>query len=129
MVELDHLKPRDENILPELSELFELDDEGFRKRFRKSPIKRPGRAGLLRNVAIAMGNSGNGKYIPLLTKALGDPEPLVRGHAAWALARLCPDGQKGEITERLSYHSQHESDGEAGTEFHLALKEIGELDS
>jgi len=129
VVELDHLKPRDENILPELSKLFELDDEGFREHFRKSPIKRPGRAGLLRNVAIAMGNSGSGKYIPLLTKALGDSEPLVRGHAAWALARLCPDGQKGEITERLSYHSQHESDGEAGMEFHLALKGIGESDS
>ncbi len=128
VVELDHLKPRDGNILPELSELFKLDDEGFREHFRKSPIKRPGRAGLLRNVAIAMGNSGSGEYIPLLTKALGDSEPLIRGHAAWALARLCPDRQKGEIRERLSYHSQCENDEEAGREFHLALKEIGESD-
>jgi epoxyqueuosine reductase len=129
VVELDHLKPRDGNILPKLSELFELDGEAFRERFRKSPIKRPGRAGLLRNVAIAMGNSGSAEYIPLLIKALDDSEPLVRGHAAWALARLSPHGQKGEIREVLTYHSQHENDEEAGTEFHLALKEIGELNS
>jgi epoxyqueuosine reductase len=76
-----------------------------------------------------MGNSGSAEYIPLLIKALDDSEPLVRGHAAWALARLSPHGQKGEIREVLTYHSQHENDEEAGTEFHLALKKIGESDS
>ena len=86
--ETDLLHPRDDNRLPELSELFGLDEEGFRRRFRKSPVKRTGRGGLLRNVAIAMGNSGNSGYAKELTGALADPEPLIRGHAPWALARL-----------------------------------------
>ncbi len=86
--ETDLLHPKSHNALPALSELFGLDEDGFRKRFRKSPVKRAGRGGLLRNIAIAMGNSGDCGYIKLLTKALDDGEPLIRGHAAWALARL-----------------------------------------
>ncbi|MFC1567704.1 tRNA epoxyqueuosine(34) reductase QueG [Pseudomonadota bacterium] len=133
VIELDHLKPRDENILPELSELFELDDEGFRERFRKSPIKRPGRAGLLRNIAIAMGNSADPDYIPQLIKALDDNEPLVRAHSAWALARLYeqnyPHRKGGEIVEQLEYHAHRETDEDVLNELHQSLKDIGELNS
>ncbi|MCF7821282.1 MAG: tRNA epoxyqueuosine(34) reductase QueG [Mariprofundaceae bacterium] len=129
VIELDQLKPRDENVLPELLELFELDDEGFRERFRKSPIKRPGRAGLLRNVAIAMGNSGNPDYILPLIKALGDSEPLVRGHAVWALSCLYPHSKGEEIVARLEYHLQHESDEDVLNELHRSLKTIGELNT
>lgn len=126
-IELDQLKPRDENILPALSSLFSLDDEGFRERFRKSPVKRTGRAGLLRNVAIAMGNSGDFEFLPLLLNALNDTESLIRGHSAWALARLYPQSMDREIIEQLTYHSQHETDDEVANELHLALKEIGEI--
>jgi len=133
VIELDHLKPRAENILSELSELFELDDESFRERFRKSPIKRPGRAGLLRNIAIAMGNSANPDHIPKLIKALDDNEPLVRGHAAWALARLhdqdYPHRKGGEIVEQLEYHAHRETDEDVLNELHQSLKDIGELNS
>lgn len=75
-------------VAPRLTELLALDDGGFRERFRHSPIPRTKRRGLLRNVCIALGNSGRTEVIPELEKALSDPEPLVREHAAWALAQL-----------------------------------------
>jgi len=74
-----------------LIELMGLDDEGFRERFRKSPVKRIKRRGFLRNVAIALGNSGDSGAVPVLREALGDPEPLIRGHAVWALGELLKD--------------------------------------
>jgi epoxyqueuosine reductase len=73
---------------PELIPLLALDDAGFRERFSHSPIKRAKRRGLLRNVCVALGNIGDPAAIPALIAALGDVEPLVRGHAAWALGRL-----------------------------------------
>jgi epoxyqueuosine reductase len=72
----------------QLIELMRLDDEGFRQRFRKSPIKRTKRRGLLRNVAVALGNSGNPDAVGPLTDALSDPEPLIRAHTVWALGEL-----------------------------------------
>ena len=71
-----------------LIELMQLDDEEFRERFRKSPVKRTKRRGLLRNVAVALGNSGQLEVVPVLTEALSDPEPLIRSHAVWALGEL-----------------------------------------
>ncbi len=68
--------------------LMQLDEEGFRARFRKSPVKRIKRRGLLRNVAVALGNSGRPEAVPVLTEALSDPEPLIRSHAVWALGEL-----------------------------------------
>ena len=65
-----------------------LDEDAFRQRFRKSPIKRTKRRGLLRNVCIAMGNSGNAEFVDDLMRVSDDGEPLIRGHAAWALGRL-----------------------------------------
>ena len=76
-------KVADDNFL--LTDLIQLDDDGFRKRFKGSPIKRIKRRGLLRNVAIALGNSQNPQAIPYLVKALNDKEPLIRAHIVWAL--------------------------------------------
>jgi len=73
---------------PALMPLLALDEEGFRERFRHSPIKRAKRRGLLRNVCVALGNIGDPVAVPALVGALHDTEPLVRGHAAWALGRL-----------------------------------------
>ena len=72
----------------QLIELMRMDDEDFRKRFRKSPVKRTKRKGLLRNVAVALGNSGNSFAVAPLTDALSDYEPLIRAHAVWALGEL-----------------------------------------
>ncbi len=95
----DPLKPRKDTFFPELASLLHLDDESFRLRFRKSPIRRTGRAGLLRNVCIAMGNSGNSSFVPLLLDVLHDAEPLIRGHAVWALAELA--GDNAEVCEQV----------------------------
>jgi epoxyqueuosine reductase len=75
-------------LSPHLPTLLALDAEGFRARFGRTAVARARRRGLLRNVAVALGNSGNPAATPPLGAALGDPEPLVRGHAAWALGQL-----------------------------------------
>ncbi len=82
-------QPRPEQVAPRLLDLIRLDEEEFRRRYRKTPIYRAKRRGLLRNVCVAMGNWGSPESIPPLTERLSqDPEPLIRGHAAWALGRI-----------------------------------------
>jgi epoxyqueuosine reductase len=68
--------------------LLAMDDDGFREAFRRSPLKRTGRAGLLRNVCVALGNWRDAEACAPLERALADPSPLVRSHAAWALGRV-----------------------------------------
>jgi len=75
-------------VAPHLLDLIALDDQGFQRRFRGSPVKRAKRRGLLRNVAVALGNWGHPVAVPALARALNDAEPLIRGHAAWALGRI-----------------------------------------
>ena len=99
------LRPRPENVAPELIELMKLDKSAFKKRFRKSPIKRTKRRGLLRNVAVALGNWAHESAIPALSLGLQDSEPLVRSHAAWALGRISASQAKinlkaAKITEK-----------------------------
>jgi epoxyqueuosine reductase len=73
---------------PDLGDLASLDDAAFRERFRGSPLKRARRRGLLRNVAVALGNSGDSSRKPVLETLARDEDPLVREHALWALRRL-----------------------------------------
>jgi epoxyqueuosine reductase len=75
-------------VAPDLGALAALDEEAFRQLFRASPVKRSKRRGLLRNVAVAMGNSGEARHRPALTALAGDEDAVVREHALWALARL-----------------------------------------
>ncbi len=82
------LAARDNLRAPLLAELAQLDDAAFRARFAKSPIKRTGRARFLRNVLIAIGNSGERSLADAAERLLGDAAPLVRGAAVWALGRL-----------------------------------------
>ncbi|WP_375592738.1 tRNA epoxyqueuosine(34) reductase QueG [Algihabitans albus] len=80
--------PRAELTAPRLADLAALDDAGFRQVFSGSPIKRIGRDRFLRNVLIAIGNSGAPESVPVLRPLLDDPSPLVRAMAVWALGRL-----------------------------------------
>src|SRR3989449_5145812 len=73
---------------PRLEDLLTLDEPAFRRRFRQSAVWRTRRAGLLRNVCIALGNVADRQSVPALAGALVDDAPLIRGHAAWALGRL-----------------------------------------
>jgi len=75
---------------PPLAELARLDEVGFRRRFAGSAVKRLGRARFLRNVLIAIGNSGDPGLLPVVRERLSDRSPLVRAMAVWALARLAP---------------------------------------
>ena len=75
-------------LAPSLPELVTLDGAAFDARYAGTAVTRTGRRGLVRNAAVALGNSGNPAAVPALEAALADGEPLVRGHAAWALGRL-----------------------------------------
>jgi epoxyqueuosine reductase len=74
--------------LPALTEFLSWDEAKFREFFRGTPIERIKRRGFLRNVCVALGNLGDKTALPALRRALDDPEPLVREHAAWAIGRL-----------------------------------------
>jgi epoxyqueuosine reductase len=82
--------PRAELTAPRLLDLASLNDADFRTLFSGSPIKRIGRARFIRNVLIALGNSGDDSAVPLLRILLTDDAPLVRGAAVWALRQLAP---------------------------------------
>jgi epoxyqueuosine reductase len=73
---------------PPLAELLALDDAAFRARFARTPVKRTGRDRVVRNALIAAGNSGNRSLLPAVQRLLGDPSPLVRAMAVWALQQL-----------------------------------------
>jgi epoxyqueuosine reductase len=82
--------PRPELVAPLLADLSQLDDHGFREVFAGSPIKRIGRARFVRNVMIAIGNSGSTGLSDLCIHRLSDASPLVRGASVWALGALSP---------------------------------------
>ena len=75
---------------PNLADLARLDDAAFRALFSKSPVKRTGRDRFVRNVLIAIGNSGDVTLAEQAEQLLDDASPLVRGAAVWALGRLDP---------------------------------------
>jgi epoxyqueuosine reductase len=82
---------RGELEAPRLVDLVRLDDATFRKTFAKTTVKRTGRDRFVRNVLIAIGNSGDATLVPEAERLLADASPLVRGAAVWALGRLDRD--------------------------------------
>ena len=73
---------------PDLIELLQLDEAGFKSRFAGTPILRTKRRGLQRNVCVALGNVGDASALPALQKAAHDTEPLITEHARWAMERI-----------------------------------------
>jgi len=92
---------------PGLGDLAELDDASFRRVFAGSPIKRTGRDRFLRNVLIAIGNSGDAALLDKVEARLSDPTPLVRAMAVWALGRLADSAHCRRLERR---HRPDESD-------------------
>lgn len=90
---------RDDLRAPLLAELATLDDAGFRARFSGSPVKRIGRDRFVRNVLIAIGNTGMPGLADTVRPLLGDASALVRAMAVWALAEL---GQGDELRQRAT---------------------------
>ena len=113
------LAPRPELSLPVLDELSRLDDPAFRALFRKSPVKRSGRSRFLRNVMIAIGNSGEPGLVDSAKARLDDDAPLVRGAAVWALSRLVPESDVASLAyKRLA----EEDDADVRDEWQAALQ-------
>jgi epoxyqueuosine reductase len=93
---------------PLLADLARLDDAAFRALFAKSAVKRIGRARFVRNVLIAIGNSGDAALADEAEWLLGDTSPLVRGAAIWALGRLDRARLERSATKRAAAESDPE---------------------
>jgi epoxyqueuosine reductase len=81
-------EPRKDLLSVSLEDFFFMAQKGFKKRFQNSAIKRAKREGLLRNIVVAMGNSGNRKNLPLLRKVLKEDKPIISEHARWARKKI-----------------------------------------
>lgn len=115
------LAARDENRAPSLSELAALDDTAFRARFSKSPIKRSGRERFIRNVLIAIGNSGSPSLAPDAIARLDDESLLVRGAAVWAASELM---SKEDFAKLAEEKSAGENDETVREEWNAALSTL-----
>ena len=96
----------------DLVKVLEMSEEQFREQFRQSPIKRAKRTGLQRNACIALGNLGDREAVPPLARTLSEGEPLVRGHAAWALGRIGGRDARKALTAALQAESDPDVIGE-----------------
>src|SRR5262245_36103777 len=115
------LAARDELTAPRLADLVRLDDPAFRKMFSKSTVKRTGRNRFVRNVLIAIGNSGDATLAPEAIRLLDDPSALVRGAAVWALSRLVPAERLAALA---SDRRPHESEPLVADEWTAALEPV-----
>ena len=103
---------------PALLDLIEMDEAAWEEFSRGSAIRRARRAGSLGKVAVALGNWGAPEAVPALVRALSDPEPLGRGHAAWALGRTAT----AEARQALEAQAVVERDPSVGEEIAAAAK-------
>jgi epoxyqueuosine reductase len=101
------LRAREDLVSPALDDLAGLDDAAFRKLFSGSPVKRIGRVRFIRNVLIAIGNSGDKNFIPSAESLLNDHSPLVRAMAVWALAQLLA---VADFQQLRKAHERNETD-------------------
>jgi epoxyqueuosine reductase len=90
---LPEFQPQEQLFHPDLRWLGQMDEETYRKTFRGSPVKRTKYSGLKRNVAIAMGNSGNKAFIADLQQMAAGPDTVVAEHAEWALKKLSDESR------------------------------------
>ena len=107
----------DFNAHPNLIRELALTPQEFNRKFKGTPVKRTKRRGYLRNVAVALGKRGNADAIPALIQALHDVEPLIRGHAAWALGQIGGDAARAALKSA----TEHETDTDVLAEIKLAL--------
>jgi len=103
------LTQRDDLAALPLAELARLDDATFRVRFAGTPIKRTGRNRFVRNVMIAIGNSGHRSLAPEAVARLEDESPLVRAMAVWALSRLLSREELAALAEERLGREQDEA--------------------
>jgi epoxyqueuosine reductase len=107
---------------PPLADLLALDDDAFRARYRRTPVWRTKRRGLLRNAAVALGNVGDASALPALAAALADHEPLVRAHAAWAIGQIGDAAGRQPLLDILAV----ETEPDVRAEIEQALSRLSE---
>ncbi len=112
------VRPRLEGL--RLDMLARLDEEDFRTLFAGTPVKRATWRGFLRNVLIAIGNSGDPGLLHAVRERLDVDDPLVRGAAVWAFARLAPREELQDLGRR---RLEAETDGQVREEWRAALAE------
>lgn len=113
------LVQRDNLAALPLADLARLDDPAFRARFSGTPIKRTGRDRFVRNVLVAIGNSGDAGLAEEAARLLDDASPLVRAMAVWALARLLPPEAVAAYSEG---RRERETDPDVRAEWEQALR-------
>lgn len=109
----------------DLPSLFLLDDDQFRERFRKTPLWRTRRRGILRNAAIVLGNQGDTRSVSALGLGLQDSEPIVRAASAWALGQL----NVQESQSLLRQQAGVETDSSVQAEIRSALQQLGDFEA
>ncbi|MBI5932462.1 MAG: tRNA epoxyqueuosine(34) reductase QueG [Chloroflexi bacterium] len=87
--------PRAGSALSDLIATLALSPQSFNRQFKRSPIQRAKRRGLIRNASVALGNINDERAIPALENAINDPEPLIREHAQWAIQQI--ENRKSKI--------------------------------
>ncbi|MCS6860079.1 MAG: tRNA epoxyqueuosine(34) reductase QueG [Abditibacteriales bacterium] len=123
-----HAQPTDESAFfpregfesPNLIAWLRLTPDEFRTRFKGSPLQRAKRRGLLRNIAVALGNAKDPSAVPALIDALHDEEPLVRSHAAWALGQIGTAAARQALEEAMAT----ETDEKVREEIAWAIKTV-----
>jgi epoxyqueuosine reductase len=105
---MPEFQPRPDMDPLDLAALFDMDDEGFRTRFRHTPLWRARRRGVLRNAAIVLGNRPTPQGATALRRGLSDAEPLVRAACAWALGRHRDPAAADALRRRLDEESDAE---------------------
>lgn len=116
------LVAREDLDAPPLKELCRLDEGGFRALFSGSPVKRIGRNRFVRNVLIAIGNSGDASFLPDVQRLLGDDSALVRSMAVWALSRLA---EAEQFRQSADAAIGAEADDEVRREWQMGLGQTG----
>jgi epoxyqueuosine reductase len=125
------LRARQDRMAPPLLEGFDpafpywLDEGAFAERWRRSPVKRARRGGMLRNVCVALGNWGEPAAAAALMAALHDPLALVRGHAAWALGEIVRRHGHAGAREALEEALKGEPEQTVRREIYLACGNAG----
>jgi epoxyqueuosine reductase len=106
------------NLVPlEAQELLLMPADIFELRFKKTPLSRPGRVGILRNAAIVLGNSHDPRFLPVLETALKEESPVIRGAIVWAMGQIATAAAQQILTALLT----SEADPEVLQEIQLAL--------
>ena len=121
-------KPRRDLAQPELVRLLQLGAAQFRRYVQRTALRRVGRAQLLRNVAVALGNIGTAAELPAITAALGRETALVREHLYWALGQIArrSPAVRPQVTAQLQAAQAAETEPALRAELATTLGELGD---